>query len=142
MRKAKKPTAIAAWQAYSLLYFKKRSALHAQVHADFDALKGGDKEVLAKYSHLLSNSDQKSPSSIVWLSFYQAVMKDLVKNATEEEQQAVAEYIETRLDKAIAAHERHGRLTLGVTRTRWQPKKEIISRGESGTRFFVFSKVI
>jgi len=69
-------------------------------------LKAGDKNTFAKYSHLLSDSDCQSVSSIVWLTFHQVVMRDLLENVTKEEQEAVNTYIKTRLEKAIAVHER------------------------------------
>jgi len=102
MRKPKKPIAIARWQAYSNLYFKKGSALSMRVHADFDSFKVGDEVALAKYSHLFP--EPVSPSSVLWLPFYQAVMTDLAKNASGEESEALDTYIQTRLGKKLAAY--------------------------------------
>jgi hypothetical protein len=104
--KQRKPKALAPWQAYSRLYFTKGSALKMRVHAEYEALKAGDKITLAKYSHLLSELDRESISSLVWLTFHQAVMKDLVDHASEEETEAVATYIQTRFDKDLASHEK------------------------------------
>jgi len=104
MRKPKKPIPIAPWQAYSQLYFKKRSTLNEKVHADFKAFQSGDQTTLDKYLHLFPRLE--STSSVVWLTFYQAVMKDLVKNAGEEELEEVSEYIKTRYESDLARYER------------------------------------
>jgi hypothetical protein len=106
MQKPKKPIAVAPWQAYSRIYFKKKSPLHMRVHSEYKALKAGDESTLAKYSHLLLESDRQSPASILWLPFYQLVMKDLVENASEEELAAVAEYIKARLEKELASYKK------------------------------------
>jgi len=104
MRRPKKPVAVALWQAYSKIYFKKGSGLSVQVHTDFEAFKAGDEAALAKYSHLFSESDLESPSSILWLPFHQAVMTDLVRNASVEELEVVNKYTQTLLEKKLAAY--------------------------------------
>jgi hypothetical protein len=80
--------------------------MHVQVHTEFEALKAKDKSALAEHAHLFPELDQKSLSSILWLPFYQARMKDLVKNASEEELAAIAEHIKNRHDKELTTHER------------------------------------
>ena len=102
-QKARKPTAIAPWQAYSQLYFKKKTALYDTVHAEFKAFKSGDAVVLAKYSHLFPHSEF---SSIGWLLFHQGIMRDHVKNASEEELAVISAHIAARLERELTLYER------------------------------------
>lgn len=104
--KQKKPSALVPWQAYSQLYFTKGSALHREVHADYADFKAGKSVTRSKYEHLFPNLEEDSLSTINWLPFYQAVMTERVKNASEVELTAVAEYIENRHQKELNIHER------------------------------------
>lgn len=102
MQKPKKPIPVAPWQAYSRLYFKKSLPLHQELHTNFKNFKAGQQDTVAKYSHLFPSLE--STSSILWLPFYQAVMKDLVDNASEVELTAVSNYIDARYQKALDKH--------------------------------------
>jgi len=104
--KQKKPSPLAPWQAFSQLYFKKGSPLYKEVHADYEDFKAGTSVARSKYVCLFPNLEEGSLSTINWLPFYQVVMTDHVKNASEVERAAVAEYIENRHQKDLNLHER------------------------------------
>ena len=111
--KQKKPAAIAHWQAYSQLYFKKGTDLYAEIHIDYEALKANSKAAHRKYSHLFPDLDCESLSTINWLSFYQAVMMDRVKNIGEVELRAVKEHIDSRYQRELNIYERLWDVYLG-----------------------------
>jgi len=102
----KKPTAIAPWQAYLQLYFKKDSALYREVHADYDDFKAGAEAVRSKYSHLFPALDEAALSIISWLPFFQAVMTERAKNTSAEELASIEEYISNRHRREVDIHER------------------------------------
>jgi len=104
--KRRKPVAIAPWQAYSHLYFKKGTALYTEVHTNYDDFKAGVEAVRSKYSHLFSDLDEAALSAVNWLPFYQAVMTERVKNANAEELATVNEYINDRHQKEVNIYER------------------------------------
>lgn len=112
-RKQKKPAALAAWQAYSQLYFKKGTPFHTELHADYDRFKAGEATTRSKYSYLFPEATEDSLSTINWLPFYQAVMTHRAKNVTEEERAAIAGFIEVRHQKELDIHERPWRAIPG-----------------------------
>ena len=104
--KSRKPTRIAPWQAYSVLYFKKATPLHSEIHRDYTDFKAGNEDVRSKYSHIFVDHDEDSLATINWLTFYQKVIKDRAKNASEAELAAMSELIEDRYEKAVEAYDR------------------------------------
>jgi len=104
--KQKKPATVAPWQAYSQLYFKKGTPLHKEIHLDYEDLKAGDSDTISKYAHLIPNLGEDPLRTTNWLPFYQAVMTDHIKNASEAERAAIEEHIKTRHQKELDLHER------------------------------------
>ena len=103
--KGKKLLPLHPWQAYAILYCKKNCPLSVLLHKEHKELMAGGGAAIAKYSHLLSELECESPSSIRWLPFFQRVMSELVSRATKEQLKAVESYIKKRLEKDLLVWE-------------------------------------
>ena len=86
------------YQAYSRLFCQKDTALHTEIHekwAAFTAHDGTEANTTAvtTYGHLFPN---REPTSIKFLVFQQALIRDMLPTVSEDELRQVEEYIEKR----------------------------------------------
>lgn len=92
----RKVVPLTAPQAWSRLFCPQRSELYKELHAAWKLWVSGDEATIESYKHLLST---KHNPKLPFVTFQQAVLKEKLETATEEELKAIQEYIDTRFQE-------------------------------------------
>jgi len=89
-------------QAYSILFCQRDSALYKELHQAWKLYISDDQTTVAAYEHLFPNHNPKLP----FVTFQQAIFKDKITVATEEELNTIQEFINARFEKDVKIRER------------------------------------
>ena len=90
----RKPSRLPLHQAYSRLFCAKDTPLHADLRAKWEAFVNGD----TTYTYLFPNRD---PTPLRFVTFQQAVLKDMIPSISEDERRQLEKYIEERFAEEI-----------------------------------------
>lgn len=94
-KKRRKPVRLTSYQAYSAVFFTKGSPLQIEVAEAYRLYVEKDPPTLIKYGHFLPGA---SSTTVPFLTFQQAIMRDKLLTASDDELAEVEEYIKSRLD--------------------------------------------
>lgn len=92
----RKVVPLTSTQAYTLLFCKRNSPLYKEVHAAWKLYCSGDEDTITAYSSLLP---PKNNPNLPFVTFQQALLKDRLTSASEEEKAAIQELIDTRFEE-------------------------------------------
>lgn len=90
-------------QAYSLVFCTQDSTLYKELREAWKLYTSADKATIDKYKHLFPS---KHNPKLPFVSFQQVVLKDKITTATEDELNAIQEYIDTRFEEDLSRRER------------------------------------
>lgn len=103
LKQPRKITRITRGQAYSLKYCQKGSSLHTQWYSAWKLYASGDNATVSEYRHLFSGHRSCNPTSFV--NFQQAVIKERLTDATQEELDSLNRFIEECFERNVDARE-------------------------------------
>jgi len=90
-------------QAYSLLFCQRGSALYKELHRAWKLYRAADEVTVDAYEHLFPTTHNPK---LPFVTFQQAIFKDKITVATEEELNAIQEFIDARFEKDTQLRER------------------------------------
>ena len=90
-------------QAYSLLFCQRGSALYKELHRAWKRYCAADEVTVETYVHLFA---AKHNPKLPFVTFQQAIFKDKITVATQEELDAIQEFINARFEKDTQLRQR------------------------------------
>lgn len=97
----RKPVPLTKAQAYSLLFCKKDTPLHRELREAWKLYTAGDEGAHKQYAHLFPT--QHSPN-LPFVSFQQVILREKVTTATEEELDAIDQFIVAQFEEETDLH--------------------------------------